>query len=257
MNVKYNTVSLWKSERHTFIICYTFGISIVIITRVLETDSTIQRIRSRENQLKTKELRIALVGKSSDRMHRIGRGDIARSRRVPSPRDSRDLKSSLLQETVARTGILGCIFDPLFFLRPEERGRSREWKTRRRGKRKNEVPGTQGAGEEGDGEKMGPGRDGRGKTGDAGPEAHTRRKKDREKGRKKERKSVRKREEEREKEGARFTHPTSRTHTHASTHEVRGRVHVRFQRTQARRHFNTRHSCCRASGWFSWQRGWC
>lgn len=56
---------------------------------------------------------------------------------------------------------------------------------------------------------------------------------------------------------ARFTHPTSRsracTHAHASTVREK-RAHD--LNTRARRHFNTRHSCCRAPGWFSWQRGW-
>ena len=48
------------------------------------------------------------------------------------------------------------------------------------------------------------------------------------------------------------------THSHINLHEsthshISGRTH--HLNTRSQRHFNTQHSCCRASGWFSWQRG--
>lgn len=80
------------------------------------------------------------------------------------------------------------------------------------------------------------GEDGRGKTGDAGLEAHSLRERERER-RRRTGKERNKREEKRD---------------GAQTHVLRilRRARTQFEHTQTRRHFNTRHSCCRAPGWF-------
>lgn len=131
---------------------------------------------------------------------------------------------------MARTGILGCIFDPAFFFCGPRSGEEVENERHEGGER--ERTKSQGLRGLGDGRgKTGPGRDGRGKTGDAGPEAHTRRKKDRQRKREKERE--REREKAREKEGAQ---------THVLRILRRARTHVRQRTRRARAHTISAHT---------------